>query len=135
MTPTEITGLLTGMETIAGIFGELGLSGLIALACSGPALVLIAILYMNHLSSIRMEKAQKDFRGSVNGLLEAYRKDTQKVLNEVAVKHDDVVRFYQNNVILVKNYEKMTDATQTLVVNNTRALERLSTIITERKRD
>ena len=33
---------------------------------------------------------------------------------------------------LVKNYERMTDALQTLVVNNTRAMEHLTTIIETR---
>lgn len=134
MTPVEAAAFLEGITTIANIFGEFGLPGIIIIVCSGPAFVLIAIVYMNHLATMRSEKAQAEFRDDMNGLLEAYRADTQKVLNELGSNYENVVQFYKSNVVLVKNYEKMTDATQTLVVNNTRALEHLSTIITERKR-
>ena len=65
-------------------------------------------------------------------LLEAYRGDTQNILREVGDKHEEVAQFYRKNVELVKNYERMTDALQTLVVNNTRAMEHLTTIIETR---
>ncbi len=47
-------------------------------------------------------------------------------------KHAEVSEFYRKNVSLVKNYERMNDTLQTLVVNNTRAVEHLSTIIETR---
>ena len=73
-------------------------------------------------------------------LLEAYRQDTQEllrsmgekheaILREMSEKHEETAEFYRKNVTLVKNYEKMNDALQALVVNNTRATERLTTMI------
>ena len=47
----------------------------------------------------------------------------------MGAKHAEVTEFYRKNVSLVKNYERMTDLLQTLVINNTRAMEHLSTII------
>ena len=44
-------------------------------------------------------------------------------------KHEETAEFYRKNVTLVRNYEKMNDMLQTLVVNNTRATERLTTMI------
>ena len=78
-------------------------------------------------------------------LLEAYRKDTQEVLRavsekheailrEMSEKHDETAEFYRKNVTLVKNYEKMNDILQTLVVNNTRVMERLTVVIETRNR-
>ena len=78
-------------------------------------------------------------------VLEAYRKDTQDVLRAVSEKHEVILRemsekheetaeFYRKNVTLVRNYERMNDTLQALVVNNTRAMEHLSTIIETRSR-
>ena len=80
----------------------------------------------------RMEKAHQRFQENMATMLEAYRSDTQNILREVGDKHEEVARFYRNNVELVRNYERMTDALQTLVVNNTRAVERLITIVETR---
>ena len=55
-------------------------------------------------------------------------------LREMNKKHDEVAEYYRKNVTLVKNYERMTDALQTLVVNNTRAVEHLSTIVETRSK-
>ena len=76
-------------------------------------------------------------------MLEAYREDTQESLRvmtekfeaslrEMNRKHDEVAEYYRKNVTLVKNYERMNDTLQTLVVNNTRAVEHLSTIVETR---
>ena len=61
-----------------------------------------------------------------------FMKDTQDSLQEVAARHAEVAEFYKKNVSLVKSYERTADALQTLVVNNTRAVERLTAIIEHR---
>ena len=80
-----------------------------------------------------MELAQERFRENVNVVLEAYRADTSSMLHEIGKEHAEVVNFYNDNVELVRGYNRMADAMQTLVVNNTRALERLVTIIETRE--
>ena len=72
-------------------------------------------------------------------MLEAYRQDTQKILDDIGAKHGEVVIFYQKNVALVKSYERVAESIvqiaqgmQTIIVNNTRAVEHLSTIIKAR---
>ena len=50
----------------------------------------------------------------------------------MAARHAEVAEFYKKNVSLVKSYERTADALQTLVVNNTRAVERLTAIIEHR---
>ena len=51
------------------------------------------------------------------------------ILREMSEKHEETAEYYRKNVTLVKNYERMNDTLQTLVVNNTRATERLTTMI------
>lgn len=133
MNPNEITAILTALEPVLGTLASVGLPGLFAIVLSGPALLITVVLIQSHTSTRRMERAQEHFQGMMLEMVETYRKDTQSMLGEVAEKHAEVVNFYHKNVELVKNYERMTDFMQTLVVNNTRALERLTTIIESRK--
>jgi hypothetical protein len=92
-----------------------------------------------------MEKMLKDFRNDTTRLieshrkettqiLEAYRVDTQSVCRELGKEHAEAVRFYTDNVELVRSYERLADSLQTVVIGNTRAVERLVTIVEERKR-
>lgn len=133
MNPNDIQTLLSAVQTIATILSSLGVPGLLALALSGPALVIIAVLVMTNLSITRMEKSQQIYRDAMYQTLEAYRADTQKIVREIGKEHAEAVRFYNDNVELVKDYERIADALQTIIVNNTRATERLITIIEARK--
>ena len=112
----------------------LGLPGIILMLAAIPALVIAVVFILDHRHGKRTEM-----------LLEAYRKDTQEVLRAVSEKHEAILRersekhdetaeFYRKNVTLVKNYEKMNDILQTLVVNNTRVMERLTVVIETRNR-
>lgn len=133
MNPGDIQTLLSAVQTIATILSGLGVPGLLALALSGPALVIIAVLVMTHISTTRMEKAQQHFREDMYTMLDAYRKDTQSIVREVGKEHAEAVRFYNDNVELVRGYERLSDSSQSIIINNTRALERLTTIIEARK--
>lgn len=129
MNPNEIQAVLAALEPLMAALAAIGLPGLMALIFSAPALVIVVILVMSHAGSRRMEKAQTQFQENMQAMLEAYREDTQSILREVGNRHAEVVQYYHKNVDLVKNYERMTEALQSLVVNNTRAVERLTTII------
>ena len=132
MTPNEIQAVLVALEPIMAMLATIGIPGLLGLILSAPALVIVVMLTMSHISATRMEKAHQRFQENMATMLEAYRSDTQSILREVGDEHEEVARFYRNNVELVRNYERMTDALQTLVVNNTRAVERLITIVETR---
>jgi hypothetical protein len=131
------------MQTIAAVLSGLGVPGLVALALAAPALVLVTVLVLDHIRNTRMAMMQQEFRtdttrildayrNNTSKILEAYRVDTQSVCKELGKEHAEAVRFYNDNVELVKDYERMADALQTLVVNNTRAVERLITIVEAR---
>jgi len=143
MNPQEIQTLISAMQTIAAVLSGLGVPGLVALALAAPALVLVTVLVLDHIRNTRMALMQQEFRtdttrildayrNNTSKILEAYRVDTQSVCKELGKEHAEAVRFYNDNVELVKDYERMADALQTLVINNTRAVERLITIVEAR---
>lgn len=129
MSPQELQAVLAVLEPILAALTAVGLPGLMVLLFSAPALVIVAILVMSHAGSHRMEKAQLQFQHNMQSMLDAYREDTQEILREIGSRHAEVVQYYHKNAELVKNYERVTEALQSLVVNNTRAVERLTTII------
>ncbi|WP_446424073.1 transcriptional regulator [Mailhella sp.] len=121
MNPNELTAALTALQPLIESLSSLSVSGIIILLASLPVMVIAALMVLDYKHARRMER-----------LLEAYRKDTQDSLQEVAARHAEVAEFYKKNVSLVKSYERTADALQTLVVNNTRAVERLTAIIEHR---
>lgn len=165
MNPQEITALVSAMQVIAKVLDSLGVPGLLGLALSGPVVVLVMILLLDHFRGARMEKMQTEFqkatsqlvethrkdssqnleayradtakiieanRADTVQLLEAYRKDTQGACLALGRDHAEVAKYYQDNVQLVTAYDRMADALHTVVVSNTRAMERLAVIVEER---
>lgn len=121
MGATEISAAWSAAQPVIEALIALGLPGIVLMLAAIPALVVALAFVMNYRHAKKME-----------AILETYRQDTQRILDEMGAKHAEVAEFYRKNVSLVKNYERMTDLLQTLVVNNTRAMEHLSTIIEHR---
>ena len=129
MNPADLHTLVAALQTIAAVLSGLGVPGLIALGLSGPVVVLVTVLVLDAHRHSRMEKMHQESRSDSHKMLEAYREDLHKMHHDYSNKHADMSRYYENNVMLVKNYEKLTEALQSLVVNNTRTAERPITII------
>ena len=113
---------------------SLGVPGILLVLASIPALVVVVVFALDYKHGRRVAQ-----------VLEAYREDTQESLRVMTEKfeaslremnrnHEEVAEYYRRNVSLVKNYERLTDALQTLVVNKTRAVEHLSTIVETRSK-
>ena len=113
---------------------SLGVPGILLVLASIPALVVVVVFALDYKHGRRVAQ-----------VLEAYREDTQESLRVMTEKfeaslremnrnHEEVAEYYRRNVSLVKNYERLTDALQTLVVNNTRAVEHLSTFVETRSK-
>ncbi|WP_299392511.1 transcriptional regulator [uncultured Desulfovibrio sp.] len=128
----EVNAAISAALPLIESLFALGLPGIILMLAAIPALVIAVVFILDHRHGKRTEM-----------LLEAYRQDTQNVLRAVSEKHEAILRdmsekhaetaeFYRKNVTLVKNYEKMNDILQTLVVNNTRVMERLTVVIETR---
>lgn len=108
---------------------SLGLPGILLLLASIPALVIAVVCILDYKHGKRVEKVLEAYRTDTQRSLRVLNEKFETSLHEVSEKHAEVAEFYRKNVTLVKNYEKMNDTLQTLVVNNTRATERLTTMI------
>lgn len=121
MGATEISAAWSALQPVIEALIALGLPGIVLILAAIPALVVALAFVMNHRHARKMES-----------ILETYRQDTQRILDDMGSKHAEVAEYYRKNVTLVKNYEKNNEILQTLIVNNTRAMEHLSTIIKHR---
>lgn len=132
MGATELTAALAAAQPMLESLVALGVPGIICIILALPTFAIVtaflAAFALNNRHARRMET-----------MLEAYRQDTQKILDDIGAKHGEVVIFYQKNVALVKSYERVAESIvqiaqgmQTIIVNNTRAVEHLSTIIKAR---
>lgn len=124
MDPQTSAMLAALLPILEGLFA-LGIPGIILGIAAIPALVTILILWINHRQSKQMAQQMEIYRTDTQNIL----REQQRILQEMAQKHDEVVTFYKNNVILVKNHERLHEASQTLIINNTRALEHLSVCV------
>lgn len=125
MGATELGAALAAAQPLIEALIALGVPGLIALVIALPTVSIVvaflAAFMLNHRHAVQTME-----------ILEMYREDTRKTVDDVASKHAEVVTFYRNNASLVKNYEKLLEVNQQLIVNNTRAMEHLSTVIESR---
>lgn len=133
MNPADLKAVFDAATPIITGLASIGLPGMVAMVLAAPALVIVVMLIMSHVATARMERAQERWQENMNVLLEAYRRDTQQIQREMAEKHAEVVSYYHKNVELVKNYERSTEALQTIIVNNTRVMERLIIVVEARK--
>lgn len=133
MNPSDLHTLVAALQTIAGVLSSLGVPGLVAIGLAGPVVVLVTVLVLDAHRHTRMEKMHQEYRADSQKMLEAYRDDMHKMHHDYSDKHAAISRSYENNVILVKNYEKMAETLHVVVVNNTRTAERLAAIIEAKK--
>lgn len=114
MNPADMANFIQDMSELMGTLNSLGLPGLLAILLIGPALVICLILWVNHNSTIRMEN-----------VLEVYRKDTQEVVSAFADKYDKVISIQKDLTSQLERYSMQNQTMQTLVINNTTAMEQL----------
>lgn len=129
MNPAELSRLAESLMDIASLFERLGLPGFVLLVLAGPALVLCVIVFVEYHRSRRNQEMADSARTEGRAMLETYRADTQQILRELGAGIDQTARFYRENVELAKQYERIAKGLQDVVVSNTRAMERLITMI------
>lgn len=94
------------------------------------------ILYLNHQSHLRTEKLIEVYRQDTQEVLqrceernesnlEVYRQDTQEILHKYAERDQKFAEFYNVLMNKVKEEHENSQNLQTLVINNTMAMEQL----------
>lgn len=136
----QFTSILAGLMPMLEGMVALGVPGLLLGMAAIPAIVIALMCWLNYRHDKQIQKVLEAHRTDTQKVLEAYRADTQEILKTLSLnheecvstftaKHQEVVRFYTNNVSLAKNNEKLVEASQALIVNNTRAMEHLTVVI------
>ena len=103
MSPQETATLMTVLNEL----GKLPLGTLAIVALVLPWLSLLVYTWLN------------------NRLIDKFRDQFREETDESRKRFEAVVRMYENNVGLVKNYEKMACDQQDLIITNTTTMQRL----------
>lgn len=131
---TEVTAAISAALPLIESLFALGLPGIILMLAAIPALVIAVVFILDHRHGKRTEMLLEAYRQDTQNVLRAVSEKHEAILRDMSEKHDETAEFYRKNVTLVKNYEKMNDILQTLVVNNTRVMERLTVVIETRSK-
>ncbi|MDL2207616.1 hypothetical protein LJB82_02720 [Desulfovibrio sp. OttesenSCG-928-M16] len=139
MNSIQLTQLADALTEIALVLERLGIPGLAALVLTGPAVVLCAVLAIDYLRGKRMQDMVELLRAEnalareqASWLMETYREDMSRSIQDLGSNQDQTDQYYRDNVELVKGFNRMAGRYQDIVVSNTRATERLITILETR---
>lgn len=134
MNPADVTEMLDILSSFAKILDGLGIPGIVVLMLAGP-LVMLCALYINEYRRNQSTTRMVDgIREDFNTGLEIYRTDTRAITKELGENQDRTDHYYRDSVELVKRYERISRDLQDVVVSNTRAMERLITMLEERRK-
>jgi hypothetical protein len=139
--------IISALVALAAGLEEWGLPGIIALLLLGPLMTVLAVFALDYLrrrterqdaEDRRLEaKADRELtrelmekhRTETAVLVERHREETTSILRDLGAKHAEVTQFYKDNVELVKTTQRMAGDMRDLILNNTRAMEKLSNAI------
>lgn len=134
--------ILAALAALIELVENLGLPGLIVMIMLGPVLTVLAVFALAYLwqrharadEEVRRLEAKAD-RELIRELVERHRAEMDKKFSEFTDRHATVVKFYEDNVQLVKETQQIAKDTQRLtadlrdiVVNNTRAVDHLASV-------
>lgn len=125
MDPQTMTALLPILEGLVA----LGVPGILLALAAIPALVIGLICWLNYRHEKQITKVLEAYRADTHQIIEVFSQKHEECVSEFSAKHQQVVNYYTNNVQLVKSHEKMAEANQTLIVNNTRVMEHLCVVV------
>ena len=133
MNPADLTQTLEALMAFAKVIDALGLPGIIGLVVSGPLLMLCSLYLIEYKRNHNTTQMVNGIREETRNILEVYRQDTQRMSKELGENQAKTDQYYRDNVELVRNYERIANSLQDVVVSNTTAITRLNTILQERR--
>lgn len=136
MNPSDIPMLIEELGGLVQILNSIGLPTFLIIVFLTPAIVVCMILYLNHQAHMRTEKIIEMYRQDTQKILreyeerneknlEVYRQDTQEILQQHEAWNKKFMEY--SNVLMNKTKEEheTNKNLQTLVINNTMAMEQL----------
>lgn len=134
MNPSDLAQTLEALTAFAKVIDALGIPGIVGLVVSGPLLMLCSLYLIEYRRSQGAAKMVDDIRTETRTLLESYRIDTQNILRQLGENQKKTDQYYRDNVELVKGYNLIARNQQDVIIGNTRAIERLITMLEERRK-
>jgi len=136
MDPLTANEMAAALAVFVAMIEKLGAGGIIGLLIGGP--LLFVLVFWGHAWSERRhnQKMSEDSRAALWTLFEKHREETtrmreehRKETSDIIKKFDDalqkVTRYYESNVMLVQDYQKLTGELQTLIVTTIQTLGRV----------
>ena len=138
MDPVSAQELAVVLGVFAAILEKMGPEGLLGLLFGGPFLGVAAIWAQTWSDRRHSRKMLDEFyksfwelwekhRAETGRLFEDHRKETGDILRQFDEALKTTIRYYENNVLLVQNYEKLNGELQTLIATTIRTLGHLET--------
>ncbi|MDR1398137.1 MAG: hypothetical protein LBJ14_10475 [Desulfarculales bacterium] len=139
--------VISALQTVASFLEEMGIPGLVALILIGPSMMVIAVFALDYLRQRHIRKGEEERRQEAKAdrdllrelvdrhrdetlaLVERHREETAGIMRDLGEKHMEVTQYYKDNVELVKSTQRLATDMRDIIVNNTRALERLTNAV------
>lgn len=136
MNTSDLPALIEEIGGLIQILNSVGLPVFLIIAFSTPAIVVCMILYLNHQAHMRTEKIIEVYRADTQEILreyeerneknlEVYRQDTQNILQQHEAWNKKFMEYSSVLINKAKEEHETNQDLQTLVVNNTMAMEQL----------
>lgn len=136
MNTSDLPVLIEELGGLIQILNSVGLPVFLFILFLTPVIVVCMILYLNHQSHLRTEKLIEVYRQDTQEVLqrceernennlEVYRQDTQKILQQHEQWNKKFMEAFNVQMNKVKEEHETNQNLQTLVINNTMAMEQL----------
>lgn len=129
MDAATVAAVASGLAAIAKIVQALGPGGIIALVLAWPLLMVLVVTAILVWSNVKLGRLLDAYRTDLGNQFEAFKAQTREAMDSHAEALRRVSNYYDDNVKLVQSWERIADGMQDVVVSNTRAMERLSTLV------
>lgn len=131
-----MTQIVTALTVIAKIVDSLGAGGIIALALAGPGVVVLAVMVISYLNGVKLAKIIEAYRKDADRRFEEYRATSDRRFEEYRASMDEVLAeygkalarttdYYEDNVELVKGYERLAKDFAGVISLNAQTMQRL----------
>ncbi len=132
-TNAELTELL---KAVASMADTLGPGGVVALLLACPLLMVLLSVVQNNILGRRMLKMVESHQNNTTGLwekhrayvdllLEDRRKETADILGKLGEALGKTTRYYEDNVRLVEDYDKLANDQQAMIATVVSGLEQM----------
>ena len=132
--------LATVLAVLCSLIEKLGPGGLIGLFVGGPSLMTGFVFFHSAWTGRRLQQTLEEYRKNIYDLWERHReetvrlqesnrKETAAIVKELGEGLNKTTRYYEDNVELVKDYNRLAEGLQDLVVTSIRSLEKVAASI------